>query len=122
MPDAVPFEERPLPLHQITIEHLDTKDQTIFLPSTIAKARRNDLVYLTPDLARRLAALVRSMGPGGKDRLLFPTSTDWRTIDLDIRAAGLPKEDLRRGTLCLYSMRKSFSTHLRMCGVDDDMV
>lgn len=34
----------------------------------------------------------------------------------------LAKEDLRRGSLCLYSMRKSFSTHLRMCGVDDDMV
>lgn len=32
------------------------------------------------------------------------------------------QEDLRRGSLCLYSMRKSFSTHLRMCGVDDDMV
>ena len=80
-------------------------------------------LYLTPDLTRRLAALVRSMGPGSKDRLLFPKARpNWRTIDRDITAAGLPKEDLRRGTLCLYSMRKSFSTHHRMCGTDDDMI
>jgi len=114
---------RPKELRQIMIAHLDTKDGTIFLPADVAKARRAELVYLTPDLSRRLAALVRSMGRGSDSRYLFPSSIpNSRTFDLDIAAAGLPKEDLRRGSLCLYSMRKSFSTHLRMCGVDDDMV
>lgn len=114
---------RPNELRQITAAHLDTKDQTIFLPAHVAKAKRDELVYLTPDLSRRLAALVRSMGPGPDNRLLFPDSIpNSRTFDRDIEAAGLPKDDLRRGSLCLYSMRKSFSTHLRMCGVDDDMV
>ena len=114
---------RPGELRQVRIEHLDLDEGTIFLPAKIAKARRPELAYLTPDLVRRLAGLVRSMGPGEKSRLLFPNAIPgWRTIDRDIAAAGLSKEDRRGRTLSLYSMRKSFSTHLRMCGVDDDMV
>ncbi len=114
---------RPGELRQVRIEHLDLDEGTIFLPAKIAKARRPELAYLTPDLARRLGALVRSMGPGEGSRLLFPEAIPgWRTIDRDIAAAGLAKEDRRGRTLSMYSMRKSFSTHLRMCGVDDDMV
>ena len=114
---------RPKELRQITIAHLDVQDGTIFLPAHVAKAKRDELVYLTPDLTRRLAALVRSMGPGPSSRPLLKSSIpDSDAFDREIAAGGLPKEDLRRGSLCLYSMRKSFSTHLRMCGVDDDMV
>lgn len=114
---------RPKELRQITIAHVDPEDQTIFLPSQVAKARRRETVFLTADLARRLAALVRSMGPGPDSRLLFPDSIpNSRTFEQDIEAAGLPKEDLRYGTLCLYSMRKSFSSHLRDCGIDDDTI
>ncbi len=114
---------RPGELRQVRIAHLDLDGGTIFLPAKIAKARRPELAYLTPDLVKRLAALVRSMGPGDNSRLLFPQEIPgWRTIDRDIAAAGLAKEDRRGRTLSMYSMRKSFSTHLRMCGVDDDMV
>ncbi|MCC7137122.1 MAG: tyrosine-type recombinase/integrase [Planctomycetes bacterium] len=113
---------RPNELRQVTIAYFDPADQTIFLPAHVAKAKRDELVYLTPDLSRRLAALVRSMGPGPDSRRLFPKAIpNSRTFDLDMAAAGLPKEDLRRGSLCLYSMRKTFSTHLSMCGVDDEM-
>lgn len=114
---------RPNELRQVTVAQVDVADRTIFLPADVAKARRRELVHLTPDLARRLAALIRSLGPGAESRTLFASAIpNSRTFDRDIEAAGLPKEDLRRGDLCVYSMRKSFSTHLRMCGVDDDMV
>lgn len=63
------------------------------------------------------------MGPGEASRLLFPnTLPNWRTIDRDITEAKPAKEDQRGRTLSLYSLRKSFSTRLRMCGVDDDRV
>ena len=65
--------------------------------------------------------LVKSMGPGDLNR---PPGAipNWRTFDRDAEAAGLPKEDKRGRILSLYSMRKTFSTHLRLCGVDDDMI
>lgn len=114
---------RPGELRKIKVEHLDFAANAIFIPAAIAKSRRNECAHLTPDLARRLAAHVRAMGPAESGGLLFPrTLPNWRTIDRDIAAAGLQKQDKRGRTLSLYSLRKTFSTHLRMCGVDDDMI
>jgi integrase len=114
---------RPGELRKVRIQHLDLPNDRIFLPAPIVKGRRPEVAHLTQDLSRRLAALVRSSEGDDKTRLLFPnTLPNWRTIDRDIAAAGLAKEDARGRTLSLYSLRKTFSTHLRMCGVDDDMI